>query len=203
MKHQHGVTEGEIALLQEPWFQWARLSQLRQLVGQFPHKLPNSVSVYLWDKARRGKLMGQLCQKRWQKWPKHATFFTFPSAMLSTALGWRGRRVHWLLNAVADLMFVRYGLHKEAQWDILLGQSLLALTAVEETLKLSLASAYTVTWKGCAALCTDGANTMASNKKGCSLYSSCHTGNKIYPLFHTWGTFSPPEMFFKGFNKRT
>lgn len=108
-----------------------------------------------------------------------------------------------MLNAVADLMFVRYRLHKEAQWDTVQGQSLLTLTTVEETLNLSLASASTITWKGCAALCTDGANAMASNKNGCSMYSSCRTGNKIYPLFHTWGTFSPPEMFFKGFNKRT
>lgn len=93
-------------------------------------------------------------------------------------------------------VFVRYGLDKEAQCDIMLDQSSLTLTTAEETLKLSLASRYTVTWKGCAVLCTDGAHAMVSNKNDCSMDSSCCTGNKIYPLFHTWGMFSPSEIFF-------
>lgn len=78
----------------------------------------------------------------------------------------------------------------------MLGQSLLTLTTAKETL-LPFASRYAVTWKGRAALCTDGANAMVSNKNDCSMSSSCCTGNKIYSLFHTWGKFSPPGMLVK------
>lgn len=58
--------------------------------------------------------------------------------------------------------------NKEAQWNIMLGQSLLTLTTAKETL-LPFASRYAVTWKRRAALCTDGANAMVSNKNDCSL----------------------------------